>query len=109
MIGTGGAPNDKLCTKLNADYIKALPAAKHCKYGTTPDPCTSKIKGDLKCQCPTFINPANTAAVAELTKIEKEWNANGCKPSLTCLCANPLKGTCYAGPGGPANGQCSDN
>jgi hypothetical protein len=100
--------NDKACQKINDDYVKAVPAAKKCVYGTSPDPCSLQVKSDLLCQCQTHINPANTAALAELTKIEKEWAAKGCKASNTCKCAIPAKGACYAGAQGPQDGACHD-
>ena len=107
--GVAGGGNDKTCQKLNEDYVKAVTAAKKCAYGTMPDPCSIKVKGDLDCQCPTYINPANTAAVAELGTIEASWMAAGCKASLACLCADPATGACYAGTGGPADGSCHDS
>jgi hypothetical protein len=106
--GAAGSGGDKSCTKLNEDYVKAVTAAKKCVYGTSPNPCSVKVKGDLECQCPTFVNPANAAAMAELTAIEAAWTAKGCVSTPTCLCADPLAGACYAGPGGPSDGSCHD-
>jgi hypothetical protein len=47
--------------------------------------------------------------VAALAAIESQWTSQGCTPNFNCLCANPSDGTCYAGPGGPQNGSCSDS
>jgi hypothetical protein len=108
MAGAAGAGNPKTCVMLNDEYVTAIDAAKKCAYGTNPNPCTTKLKGDLECQCPTYVNPANAAAIAEVASIEAAWVAKGCTANPGCLCAEPTAGACYAGPGGPANGICQD-
>jgi hypothetical protein len=107
VAGAGGGPA-KSCTELNADYVQAVALAKHCVYGTIPNPCSVKTKSDLECECPTFINPSNTPALSEMATIEATWTLQGCPPKLSCLCANPQTGYCTPGPGGPANGTCQD-
>lgn len=102
--GTAGAPA-MTCEELDSAYVQAVQDAKSCVYGTQPDPCTTLGKSDLECQCPVYINPANTAAVTELAKLEAQWNAQKCV-SVPCPCAAPVPATCYAGPGGPSDGKC---
>ena len=84
-------------------------ASGKCVYGTTPDQCTTKIKGDLECECPTFVNPGNAAAMSDLATLESAWTTEGCTPSLACACADPTDGSCTPGAGGPADGNCLDS
>jgi hypothetical protein len=108
QVSIAGGSNAS-CQDLNDEYVGALEDAKKCAYGTQPDPCTEKVKGDLECQCPMYINPGNTEAVANLTQIEASWTANGCVPSMACFCADPTYGACYPGSAGPQNGSCADS
>ena len=107
--GTGGGPG-LTCKQLESNYAASLKKAKSCSPILPVVQCTSKVDDELACPCPTFINPGNTAAAAELAKLKAEWKTQNCSAGVVCplvLCAQPSGATCVGG--SATNGSCVDN
>ena len=92
------------CDALEMQYAAALADAKVCDPALSVAQCTASAGYDLPCGCPTFVNPDNDAAVAELDALKAEWMTSGC-PMVDCDCGTPMGAICQ--PGG-ASGTCVD-
>ena len=104
------------CWDLNTAYINAVKKAKACNpYVMTPmNQCAKQVNTALFCPiCPTFINPANSAAVQEMTDLEQKWLALKCdQMELACpaiACEPSKSATCLPGGAGSASGSCVDD
>ncbi len=82
----------------SADFVEQ---AKVCDPAAT-NPCTELVSGQLDCGCPTYVNPENAAAIAELAATHDQYAELMCGPS-PCDCASPSSAYCSA------NGQCVDS
>lgn len=86
--GTGGT-GSKTCAQLEADYAKALAKAKSCSGILPVVQCAESVQDELACPCPTFVEATNTAAIAELKALEKQWKDDGCNvivcPAIACV------------------------
>jgi len=103
-----GADMNASCKALESDYLDTLAAAKACNPVIAVEQCTLKMAGDLPCQCPTFVNPSNTDAIADLEALKQQYSAMGCDVGLPpCSCADPTSAGCMPN-GSGADGICTD-
>jgi hypothetical protein len=111
--GGGGTKPDggvKSCSQLASEYAATLEAAKACNPVLSVLQCTQQVNDELPCPCPTFINPANAKAVAELDDLQAAWNAQNCGSGVICpavLCVAPTSGVCQAN--GSLAGKCANS
>lgn len=109
--GTGGTKPDggvKSCTDLASEYAAALEAAKACNPVLSVLQCTKQVADELPCPCPTFVNPANAKAAAELDELQAAWNQQNCGSGVICpavLCPAPNNGVCQP-ESGALSGKC---
>ena len=101
------------CTDLANEYHMALAQARGCSAGDGPKgpQCTLKVQSALACGCPTFVNPQNKPAVAQMSSLEKSWNAKKCDTGTRCPpmpCRDPKGASCNSTSPGSAQGQCAD-
>ncbi len=109
MGGTGGL-NPK-CQALLDGFDAALAQAKQCSPMVNSLQCTTEVGDDIQCPCPTFVNPANTAALATLDQLESEWKKAGCNQGLACAgvaCPAPQGSGCVPDGAGADSGTCQD-
>jgi hypothetical protein len=95
---------------MQTTYASVLATAKTCNPVVTVQQCTAKVDDELACPCSTFINPSNTAAAAELAKLQISWKAKSCQLGIVCpaaLCPQPSGAACV-GAGGGTKGSCHD-
>jgi len=86
---------DADCETLEQQYAEQLALAKACNPAVSVEQCTQTVGSDLACQCPTYVNAANTEALSALAALVTQWNAAGCGDGLPpCSCANPVGGFC---------------
>jgi hypothetical protein len=110
--GSGGTKTDggvKPCPQLASEYAAALEAAKACNPVLSVLQCTKQVNDELPCPCPTFINPANAKAAADLDDLQAAWNAQNCGAGVICpavLCVAPTTGVCQAN--GSLAGKCAN-
>src|SRR5262245_19155957 len=81
------------CMTLVGQYAAQLALARACDPALDVEQCTQSVAGDLACQCPTFVNPANQDALAELAALVAEWDAARCGQA-PCNCAEPSGALC---------------
>lgn len=94
------------CAQIDATYQAAVKKAKACST-LVIKPCSSKVDATLNCPCPTFINPANTAATLDMAAAKKAWTLQGCKSGPICSkCPLVSSGLCVAAVG--SKGSCVD-
>ncbi len=109
--GTGGSDGGTItCADLEKAYATSLAAAKACNPILSVLQCTKSIGDELACPCPTYVNPSNTTAMAELAKLQSDWTAHGCDQQVVCplvLCAQPGGAACTPQSGGSV-GVCKD-
>jgi hypothetical protein len=109
--GSGGTKPDggvKSCAQLASEYAAALEAAKACNPVLSVLQCTKPVGDELPCPCPTFVNPANTKAAAELDDLQAAWNQQNCGNAVICpavLCPAPTGGVCQP-QSGALSGKC---
>jgi hypothetical protein len=104
----GGLP--ATCSGIHAAYLEQLALTRTCSPELSVAQCTLQIDSDLGCPCPTYVNPANTGAVAMLSQLSDAWSAQACTED-GCdagLCPVPDGSACIPhGPGSGA-GVCTD-
>jgi hypothetical protein len=104
--GGGGAP----CQALIDGYMETLKSAKECNPFIDMNECTGQVPNSLVCPCgPTYVNPANTQALATLKQIEEQAIAQNCLPTgcPAIACEQPALGTCEPDASGNS-GSCQD-
>jgi hypothetical protein len=96
------------CDELGQAYREALAEAKACEPGGD-SPCTEEVDDALACPCPTFINPGNEDAVAELASLASAWKEADCSKGIDCPaieCDIPKGAQCDSS--GSGSGHCED-
>jgi hypothetical protein len=104
----GGSPMS--CDEIDVAYLEQVALAKACSVELQVTQCTLQLDSDLACPCPTYVNPANAAAVSMLTQLRTAWNAQSC-PGGTCdagLCPVPDGEGCMPQGPGSGPGMCTD-
>ena len=95
------------CAELSQDFSQAVVQAKACNSMWNKISCTLKVKSNLGCPCPTYIEDSNKAAITTMSTAESRWQMQGCKPwpcGMSCG-PPPKKATCE---GFGAAGKCTD-
>jgi hypothetical protein len=91
------------CSALYDLYVAALGDAVQCDSTMASTQCTQIIDDSLTCPCPTFVNPANTCALATMTGLKAQWDTWRCDFYYGCtagLCPGlPATGVCQGTPG----------
>jgi hypothetical protein len=90
------------CPCIADQYRAALNEARACSV--TPECSETRKNFPGTCYCPTFINPANTEALAEMERLDGEWNAMDCDSQVNCpgpTCGTLVGATC-------TDGRCED-
>jgi hypothetical protein len=98
------------CDEIDVAYLEQVALAKACSVELQVTQCTLQLDSDLACPCPTYVNPANAAAVSMLTQLRTAWNAQSC-PGGTCdagLCPVPDGEGCMPQGPGSGPGMCTD-
>jgi hypothetical protein len=103
--GTGGSPS---CDQIQGEFASALTQAKQCDPLVDEPQCTLSFHSGVACGCPTFVNPGNTAALAQLKQIEVEWQSAGCVQPCPASCPAPQGAGCEKGGAGGDSGICQD-
>ena len=104
--GVGGSP----CQSIIDSYAAVTKSAKVCNPFIDLNECSGTVPNSIACSCaPTYVNPANTEAIENLTHIQEEAFAQGCLPfgCPAIACEQPVLGTCAPDPGGNS-GTCQD-
>jgi hypothetical protein len=91
--GSGGGS----CDDLVSDYSSAYDEAVQCDPNAFKDECTQKIEIGLSCGCESYVNPAQSDALARMSAAQQAYADRACRSGNVC-------GQCLA----PARGQCSD-
>jgi hypothetical protein len=110
--GTGGGPS-WTCPQLQEQYGQQLELGRVCHPEMSTLQCTLLIDDQLGCPCPTFVNPKNAAAVAELEQLHAAWTAQGCDETVDCPgmpCPMPKGAFCEPQPdSSKVPGLCKDS
>lgn len=106
------------CDALGTRYQEALAQAKRCssangtKGGAPLQACSLTVANSLGCPaCPTFVNPAQSAAITELTLLQDQWAKGRCGLDRACPaveCMQPAGASCQSASGDPNAATCVD-
>ena len=92
--------------QLEAAYVSEVNKLKVCKPELSKLQCTETLGSDLLCDCQTYINPDNQAALAAANKLAQQYKLQGCIPGVACKCAQPKGAMCVAD--ASTGGTCKD-
>jgi hypothetical protein len=104
IIPAGDGGLEKTCTAINKAYVAAVSSAKKCSAMLPVIQCTLKTKDKLDCPCDTFVETANTTAIATLKALATSWQNLNCSslgwicPAVACK--NPASATCTSSSSG---------
>jgi len=91
------------CDTIEDEYEGLRDAAKRCNPDIDVEQCTQSLSIGLACSCPSFVNPENADAIAELESATAEYQGSDCSNGIVCgMCAVPVRGACSAA------GLCED-
>jgi hypothetical protein len=92
------------CSDYEDAYPSYLVEALACDPALDAEQCTLEMPGDLECQCPVFVNPANEGEINALNAFLSGYASLGCDPGIECKCADAKSGSCQPDPAG--GGKC---
>lgn len=88
----GGAVS---CGELGSQYAAAADEAQSCNPALSVEQCTQKVPIGLACNCPGFVNPQNTEAIAKLAQIQLDYERLLCRGGIACgPCLEPIRAVC---------------
>ena len=91
------------CDAIENEAAALRDAAKRCNPDIDVEQCTQSISIGLACSCPSFVNPENADAIAELESAQTEYQDSDCSSGVVCgACLVPVRGVCSAA------GVCED-
>lgn len=106
--GSGGA-GEPDCDQLERDYAEQLKLARGCYLAVSMWQCSLRVDDELRCACPTYVNPANEEAVAKLAELQASWSKKDCGWCTNASCVATESGFCEPAPQGSAvEALCED-
>ncbi|MFO0572050.1 MAG: hypothetical protein U0263_40885 [Polyangiaceae bacterium] len=102
--GSGGTQ----CTDISTQFASALVKAKQCSLFPGTSKCDLLVKKSLECGEYEFVDSSNTDAVAELKKLQTQWDQAVCDGPEVCGVGGyaATSATCEAGGQGGDVGHC---
>jgi hypothetical protein len=91
------------CQTIGEQYSEAHAEARRCNPDIDVEQCTEEVTVGLACSCPSFLNPENADAIAQLADLSSQYRAQNCSSGVVCgMCLVPVRGTCSSA------GVCED-